>query len=100
MADSVRGMREETEHRPKPMVDVGGRPILWHIMKTYAHFGFNEFALCLGYRGDYIKDYFLNYRAMTGDVTISIGWRQRGSRTTRRRTTIFASRCLIRGWIA
>jgi glucose-1-phosphate cytidylyltransferase len=66
-------MREETEHRPKPMVDVGGRPILWHIMKTYAHFGFNEFALCLGYRGDYIKDYFLNYRALTGDVTISMG---------------------------
>jgi len=63
-------MREETEHRPKPMVDVGGRPILWHIMKTFAHHGFNDFALCLGHRGDYIKDYFLNYRAMTGDVSI------------------------------
>jgi glucose-1-phosphate cytidylyltransferase len=66
-------MREETEHRPKPMVDVGGRPIVWHIMKTYAHFGFNDFVLCLGYRGDYIKDYFLNYRAMTSDFTLSTG---------------------------
>jgi glucose-1-phosphate cytidylyltransferase len=49
-------MREETEFRPKPLVDVGGRPVLWHIMKTYAHHGFRDFILCLGYRGDMIKD--------------------------------------------
>src|SRR6201991_446981 len=54
-------MREETEFRPKPMVEVGGRPLLWHIMKVYAHHGFHEFVLCLGYRGNTIKDYFLNY---------------------------------------
>ena len=64
-------MREETEHRPKPMVDVGGRPILWHIMKMYAQHGLNDFVLCLGYRGEYIKEYFLNYRAMMGDFTIT-----------------------------
>ncbi len=66
-------MREETEHRPKPMVEVGGRPILWHIMKLYAHHGLNDFVLCLGYRGKYIKDYFLNYRAMAGDFAITTG---------------------------
>jgi glucose-1-phosphate cytidylyltransferase len=66
-------MREETEFRPKPMVEVGGRPILWHIMKTYAHFGLREFVLCLGYRGNLIKDYFLNYEAMNNDFTIALG---------------------------
>jgi glucose-1-phosphate cytidylyltransferase len=66
-------LREETEFRPKPLVDVGGRPILWHIMKVYAHFGFQEFVLCLGYRGQMIKEYFLNYEAMTNDFTISLG---------------------------
>jgi len=55
------------------MVEVGGRPILWHIMKYYAHAGFRDFVLCLGYRGSYIKDYFLNYEAMTNDFTISLG---------------------------
>lgn len=54
-------MREDTGSRPKPLVEIGGRPILWHIMKTYAHYGFNDFVLCLGYRGDMIKEYFLNY---------------------------------------
>ena len=68
-------LREETEFRPKPMVEVGGRPILWHIMKTYAHYGFREFVLCLGYRGNVIKDYFLNYDAMNNDFTISLGQR-------------------------
>jgi len=68
-------LREETEFRPKPMVEVGGRPILWHIMKTYAHYGFREFVLCLGYRGNVIKDYFLNYTAMNNDFTISLGSR-------------------------
>jgi glucose-1-phosphate cytidylyltransferase len=66
-------LREETEYRPKPMVPVGGRPILWHVMKHYAHFGFKDFALCLGYRGDMIKEYFLRYRAMNCDVTLRLG---------------------------
>ena len=66
-------MREETEFRPKPLVDVGGRPILWHIMKLYAHHGFHEFVLCLGYRANMIKEYFLNYEAMTNDFTICLG---------------------------
>jgi glucose-1-phosphate cytidylyltransferase len=60
-------LREETEFRPKPMVEIGGRPILWHIMKMYAHYGMREFILCLGYRGNMIKDYFLNYEAMNSD---------------------------------
>jgi glucose-1-phosphate cytidylyltransferase len=55
------------------MVEVGGRPILWHIMKTYAYHGFREFVLCLGYRGNVIKDYFLNYEAMNNDFTICLG---------------------------
>jgi glucose-1-phosphate cytidylyltransferase len=66
-------LREETEFRPKPLVDIGGRPILWHIMKTYAHYGFREFILCLGYRGSMIKEYFLNYEAMNNDFTICLG---------------------------
>jgi glucose-1-phosphate cytidylyltransferase len=66
-------LREETEYRPKPLVDVGGRPILWHIMKLYAHYGFHDFVLCLGYRGNMIKEYFLNYEAMNNDFTICLG---------------------------
>jgi glucose-1-phosphate cytidylyltransferase len=66
-------MREETEYRPKPLVEVGGRPILWHIMKIYSHYGFNDFVLCLGYRGNMIKEYFLQYEAMNNDFTISLG---------------------------
>ncbi len=66
-------LREETEFRPKPMVEIGGRPILWHIMKIYAHHGFSEFVLCLGYRGNVIKEYFLNYAAMNNDFTICLG---------------------------
>ncbi len=66
-------MREETEFRPKPLVEVGGRPILWHIMKLYAHYGFRDFVLCLGYRGNMIKEYFLNYEAMNNDFTICLG---------------------------
>ena len=68
-------LREETEFRPKPMVEIGGRPILWHIMKMYAHHGFQDFVLCLGYRGNTIKDYFLNYEAMNNDFTICLGQR-------------------------
>lgn len=72
-----RGMRlqEETEFRPKPLIPIGGRPILWHIMKTYAHHGFREFVLCLGYRGEMIKDYFLNYEAISSNFTIRLGHR-------------------------
>ena len=66
-------LREETEFRPKPMVEIGGHPILWHIMKIYAHYGLREFILCLGYRGNMIKDYFLNYEAMNNDFRISLG---------------------------
>jgi glucose-1-phosphate cytidylyltransferase len=66
-------LREETEFRPKPLVEIGGRPILWHIMKSYAHHGFREFVLCLGYRGNMIKEYFLNYEAMNNDFTVCLG---------------------------
>src|SRR5690242_4575507 len=66
-------LREETEFRPKPLVEVGGRPILWHIMKIYAHHGFRDFVLCLGYKGNVIKEYFLNYEAMNNDFTICLG---------------------------
>lgn len=63
----------ETESRPKPMVAIGERPILWHIMKLYARHGFRDFVLCLGYRGEVIKEYFRNYRWHTGDVTLTLG---------------------------
>jgi glucose-1-phosphate cytidylyltransferase len=66
-------LREETEFRPKPMVPIGERPILWHIMKTYAHYGHNDFILCLGYKGEMIKDYFRNYQWNTNDVTLRLG---------------------------
>lgn len=66
-------LREETEARPKPMVQVGNRPILWHIMKFFAQKGHKEFVLPLGYKGEQIKEYFLNYRAMNGDVTVDLG---------------------------
>lgn len=66
-------MREETEYRPKPMVEVGGRPVLWHIMKGFAHHGFNEFVVCTGYRGEVIKDYFLNYEGRNHDFTVRLG---------------------------
>lgn len=66
-------LREETEYRPKPMVPIGPRPILWHIMKTYAHHGHKDFVLCLGYKGDLIKDYFRNYLWNSSDATLSLG---------------------------
>lgn len=66
-------LREETEYRPKPMVEIGGRPILWHIMKNFSMQGFNEFVVCLGYKGDVIKDYFLNYESRASDITLSLG---------------------------
>ncbi len=66
-------LREETEFRPKPLVEIGGRPILWHIMKMYGHYGFKDFVLCLGYRGNMIKEHFLNYEPMNNDFTIALG---------------------------
>lgn len=63
-------LKEETEFKPKPMVFVGNKPILWHIMKIYSHYGFNEFIIALGYKGDYIKDYFLNQKFFTDNFTI------------------------------
>jgi glucose-1-phosphate cytidylyltransferase len=64
---------EETESRPKPMVEIGGKPILWHIMKIYSHFGFNEFVICLGYKGFQIKEYFMQYFLHNSDITIELG---------------------------
>jgi len=66
-------LREETEYRPKPMVNIGPRPILWHIMKIFAHYGHTDFVLPLGYKGDIIKDYFSHYELMNTDVTIELG---------------------------
>lgn len=66
-------LREETEFRPKPMVNIGSRPILWHIMKYYSCFGHIDFVLPLGYKGEMIRDYFVNYRWMNNDVTIELG---------------------------
>ena len=64
-------MKEETEFKPKPLVEVGGKPILWHIMKIYAHYGYNEFILALGYKGNMIKEYFLNWRSLLNDFSMS-----------------------------
>ncbi len=69
-------LQEETEYRPKPLVPIGGRPILWHIMKMYEHYGFRDFVLCLGYKGYMIKDYFANYDLMNGDITVKLGAKQ------------------------
>ena len=66
-------LHEETVLKPKPMVEIGGKPILWHIMKTYSHYGFNEFIICLGYKGYYIKEWFNNYFLHNSDVTFDLG---------------------------
>jgi glucose-1-phosphate cytidylyltransferase len=63
---------EETTTRPKPMVEVGGMPVIWHIMKSYSHYGINEFIICLGYKGYMIKEYFANYFLHTADVTFNL----------------------------
>lgn len=64
---------EETETRPKPMVEIGGKPILWHIMKGYSAFGFDDFVICLGYKGYLIKEYFMHYYMHNSDITIELG---------------------------
>jgi glucose-1-phosphate cytidylyltransferase len=66
-------LREETEFRPKPMIEVGGKPILWHIMKNFSHFGHTEFVVCIGYLGNVIREYFLNYHSMVRDFTMRLG---------------------------
>jgi glucose-1-phosphate cytidylyltransferase len=63
---------EETGTRPKPMVEIGGKPMLWHIMKIYNHFGFNDFIICLGYKGYLIKEYFMHYYLHNSDITIEL----------------------------
>jgi glucose-1-phosphate cytidylyltransferase len=65
-------LAEETESRPKPMVEIGGKPILWHIMKVYSQFGFKEFVICLGYKGYMIKEYFMHYFLHNSDITIEL----------------------------
>jgi glucose-1-phosphate cytidylyltransferase len=65
-------LMEETEARPKPMVEIGGKPIIWHIMKIYAAYGYNEFIICLGYKGYMIKEYFMNYFLHNSDLTIDL----------------------------
>lgn len=65
-------LSEETNIRPKPMVEIGGKPILWHIMKIYSTYGFNEFVICCGYKGEMIKDYFANYLLLQSDFTVDL----------------------------
>lgn len=63
---------EETDTRPKPMVEIGGKPVLWHIMKIYSHYGYNDFIICLGYKGYVIKEYFMHYFLHNSDITIDV----------------------------
>ncbi len=63
---------EETDARPKPMVEIGGKPILWHVMKMYSQYGFNDFIICLGYKGYLIKEYFMHYYLHNSDITIEL----------------------------
>lgn len=65
-------LHEETEFKPKPLVQIGGMPILWHIMKIYSSFGYKDFILCLGYKGSMIKEYFLNYEELSNDFTLNL----------------------------
>jgi glucose-1-phosphate cytidylyltransferase len=66
-------LREETEFRPKPMVEIGDRPILWHIMKYFSSYGMKDFIICLGYRGDVIRDYFLSYQTRNINMSLRLG---------------------------
>ena len=65
-------LKEETGNQPKPMVPIGGKPILWHLMRTYAHHGFRRFVLCLGYKSEVVKSYFLNYSSLNSDFTVNL----------------------------
>ena len=64
-------LREETDIKPKPMVEIGGRPIIWHIMKTYAQYGHKDFVVCAGYKGEVIKNWFANFRVLNSDFTVN-----------------------------
>jgi len=66
-------IREESEFKPKPMIEIGRRPILWHIMKHLSHYGINRFVICVGYKGDVIRDYFINYKSRNNDFTVTLG---------------------------
>ena len=66
-------LTEETEQKPKPMVEIGGRPILWHIMKHYSHYGFGDFVIALGYKGEVVKRYFLDYARLMSSLTVRLG---------------------------
>lgn len=66
-------LTEETTVKPKPMIEIGGKPILWHIMKIYEHYGYNDFVICLGYKGHIIKEYFINYYLYNSDITVELG---------------------------
>jgi len=66
-------LTEETSIRPKPMIEIGGKPILWHIMKIYEQYGYNDFIICLGYKGYFIKEYFINYYLYNSDITVELG---------------------------
>ncbi len=66
-------LAEETSVRPKPMVEIGGKPILWHIMKIYSAYGYNDFVICCGYKGNMIKEYFINYFLYNSDITVELG---------------------------
>ena len=67
---------EESIVRPKPMIEIGGKPVLWHILKTYSHHGINDFIVCLGYKGYMIKEYFSNYFLHTSDITLDLSKNQ------------------------
>ena len=82
-------LSEETASRPKPMVDIGGKPILWHIMKIYSHYGITDFIVCLGYKGYMIKEYFANYFLHMSDVTIDL--REKAPLCTRLRLSLGGS---------
>lgn len=73
-------LSEETTLRPKPMIEIGGKPVLWHIMKLYSFYGINDFIICLGYKGNMIKEYFANYRLYSSDVQIDVKYNSVGYR--------------------
>lgn len=93
-------LREETEFRPKPMVEIGGYPILWHIMQHYARYGYKEFVLCLGYKGDVIKNYFLNFHLLNMDFTIKLGQQPPQVEFHRRRPEDWVVTCVETGPLA
>ena len=83
---------EKSEVMPKPMVEIGGRPMLWHIMKHYAHYGFKEFFIALGYKGEVIKRYFLDYCRLNGSITVNLALTELSWTNTPRITTKQPSR--------